>query len=222
MAIRFFCLVGLLTALYTPAGVAAAELSSLPLSRLYSKYSKFLDLPEEAKRYLFPRYKLHSKLTDPGTVKLFFTFENEKHEVEVDSDGYLQSYPSKAMLAADPTVYTDQPKDSMGLNLTIGFKMGEAREFDARLLHERVHKAFKAAKSMAGFLAVFAPSHRNIMLEFNSSCDNPTATYEGGGVDVNLMHGEERYATIPFKKEKQMRRQGTVKLSCLVAYAELG
>ena len=222
MAARFFCIIGILSVLFAPQAIAAEGFASLPLSRLYSKYSKYLDLPEEVRRDLFPRYKLRSKATDQGSVRLYFTFNNEKHQVEVDKDGYLLSYPSKAMLAADPTVYTDQPKGSMALDLTIGFNMGEALEYDARLLHERIHKAFKAAKSMAGFLAVFAPSHSNLRLGFDQACQKPEATYEGGAVTVDLMHGAESIATVPFKKEKQVRKKGKLKLSCRPVFAELG
>lgn len=222
MALRVFCVIGFLSVLFAPRALAENGFASLPLSHLYNKYDKFLELPEEASRYLSPRYKLRSKLVEPGTVKLSFVFENETHLVEVDKDGYLMSYPSKAMLAADPTVYTDQPKGSMALTLTIGFKMEEALEYDARLLHERVHNAFKAAKSLGGFMAVFAPSHKNIKLAFSTSCHMPRATYEVDGTAIDLMHSAEGYATIPFEKDKKMRKKGKLKFSCQPTFAELG
>ena len=222
MSAGFFRALFLSLALWPVTAAQGEDLSSVPLSRLYHKYSEFMDMSAEDQRLIFPRYQLFSKYADPGAVKLFFTFEGEKRAIEVDKDGYLLFYPSKAMLTADPVVYVDQPKGTMRLNLSIGFKMGDALEFDSRLLHERVHKGFKLAKSLGGFMAMFAPSHSNLQLRFGPTCEAPKASFEHEGKRTSLMHGDPVHVVVPFKKNKKMRKGGKLLLSCPVATAELG
>lgn len=195
--------------------------STVPLSRLFSKYADFLAMPADKRVDLVPRYKLLSKLANPSDVVLAFVFKGKQQHIAVDADGFLDFSPSKAMLEANPIVSVNQLKGTMGISLSIGFKIGEAKKFDMAVLHGRVHRAFKAAKSLGGIMAVFAPSHTGLRLKFNSSCSAPSAFFSAEGKDEPLLFDKDGFVLVPFKKQKKMRKGGDLKLSCPVSQAEL-
>ena len=222
MGIKFGALGVVLLILWSGVATSDDTLSSIPLSKLYSKYSKFLTMPAEDRQRLVPRYKLQSKHADPADVKLSFEFRNAQYHIPVDKDGSLAFFPTEEMLETNPVVFVDQPKGSMGINLMIGFKMEEGLEFDMRQLHDRVHKAFKTMKSLGGALSFFAPSHSDLHLVFDPACQAPTASFEHKGIQKNLMEEGALKALVPFNKDKKLRKGGTLILSCPVVRAGVG
>lgn len=208
---------------FPPASQAESNENGIdaPLSKLFVKYSDYLAFDEEKRSGFYPRYKLTAKEAASQDVVITFEYKGKEQRIDIDEEGYLLFSPTKQMLEDDPLVHIDQPQGTLRLNLQLGVRLDPALSYETPELHEHVHKAFKAAKSLGGFMAVFAPSHSNIKVGFDPACENPEATYEYDGRETNLAQPTKNQAIIPFKKDKKMRKRGTLKFSCVPVIAEL-
>ncbi len=199
------------------SGAAAADadgddVSSIPLAKLFEGYDKYLEKSAKEELALMPVYTLSSKLVEPSEIELSFHYQDQDYTFAPETDGRLRFRPTADMLEANPVVFSNQPKDSLALTLSIDVAIVSRTKYKIDDLHDRVHQAWGEAKSFRGVLSVFAPNHSGLKIAFPESCtDRQWSVLKGSKVVVS---GENEAAFVLDFGEKKIRKADHVMLSC--------
>ncbi len=199
-------------ALSTQVVADADAESSIPMARLYDGYEKYLEKSVNDELALLPVYTLTSKEVEPSEIKLHFRYQNQEYAFGPEADGRLRFRPTADMLEANPVVFSNQPKGTLAITLSVDVAVVSKTRYKVSDLHDRVHQAWGEAKSFRGVLSVFAAKHSGLKVIFPESCtDKKWSVLKGQKVVVS---GEDEAEFLLDFGDKKVRKADYVMLSC--------
>lgn len=205
-----------LMASVSTVGLAEDQPAQIPMATLFGKYDAYLEMAKQEPPAFRPLYQIFSKKGLKGDVVFTFQHEGESKSFKANSDGFIDFRPDMALLKANPLITLNQPKEQMGINLTIGVIEASQTEYAIEALHQQVHNAWGQAKSMGGAMSMFAPKHSDVTAVFDETCPSPDWSITSGGKAIAGGKAKGR-VTIKFK-DKKIRKADSLSFSCAPAY----
>ncbi|WP_300540951.1 hypothetical protein [Maricaulis sp.] len=174
----------LAAAFLASAGSATAEdveREAGPLPRLFPHRETYLDLPpDERSRFRLDYVVASQQGVPPEDIRIWYEHEGERIELALTGTGRITNPPDAGALAAEPTVWVNQPGGSMALTMLFAYAGEPATRYERGDLLGGLSQANRAMRRAAGVAALFAPNFKTVIFEFDGPAPEAWAVDEDG------------------------------------------
>lgn len=200
----------ILLVIATVAGLVAAdahaqsvEREAGPLPRFFPHRTTYLDLDADQRSHFQLAYLVSSQSgIPPEEIRMWFNQNGEVVSFDIDPSGRITRLPELDELAAEPTVWINQERGGMSLNLQFEATLPGGPEYAAGDLQLALGQANHAIRQAAGVAALFAPNFKTLVFEFDGPAPSAIAIHDDGSTTA-LTAQENRVMLRP--RERGMR-----------------
>ncbi len=204
-------LVVIFLAVALPALVLAEDNGSMPYATLYGFFHDAAGIDDS---------NLHAMIAVESTqpqVKPFqisLTIQASKGPIKLNlaSDGEIRDFPmSWELLGENPSILSNQPKDTLRLRVAINLKVPDSLTFTYARLNELLQEANVAIRKQAGEYSGLAPQGKGLIFEFQRA-GQPTISVISKSGTKTLHPDKNGDVTLPMDSES-LADNAHVKLS---------
>ncbi|ABI66789.1 MULTISPECIES: hypothetical protein [Maricaulis] len=211
----FLLVVGLVAGLVAAGAHAqSVEREAGPLPRFFPHRSTYLDLDPDQRSHFQLAYLVSSQSGVPADeIRMWFNQDDgEVISFDIDATGRITRLPDLDELSAEPTVWINQERGGMSLNLQFEATLPGGPDFAASDLQLALGQANHAIRQAAGVAALFAPNFKTLVFEFDGPAPTAIAIHDDGTTSA-LTAQENRVMLRP--RDRAMRNLVRIELGSM-------
>jgi|GEM_PF-2544533 len=163
------------------ADAQSVEREAGPLPRFFPHRTTYLELDPDQRSHFRLAYLVSSQSgTPPEEIRMWFNQNGEVISFDIDPSGRITRLPGPDELAAEPTVWINQERGGMSLNLQFEATLPDGPDYAAGDLQLALGQANHAIRQAAGVAALFAPNFKTLVFEFDGPAPAAIAIHDDG------------------------------------------